>query len=431
VSIGVAARMLRRFPALEAPGAWFWALLLAGAAARVWLVVGTAGTLDVDVWEAHASEINQKGLIHYYHGGRYRFNHPPLMGEIFSRLSQLSVRSGVPFAVFLRAPFAILDLGTLLLLLKLLAGDSRRFLLSAGYWLLPPAMVFSAYHGNTDSGLAFFLVAAVILVGSERPLLAGAVLGAALWVKLPAVLALPALFFGFPGWAARFRFGAAVALVGISTYLPALWRDPAVVVESVFLYPGLQIRSLGGVQIWGPQLFYPEPAVLRANTWICLLPVAGIAWARRRDRSPLQIAGNVGAGYVVFHGLTNFWAWQYLAWALPLWLVAGGRFALPMAIATTAYVCGLYVWLTGSLVLDGSWNFLGQPQWPAWLLWARDGAQALFLATAVFIVARDGRRVFRDRIFRDRIFRDRIFRDVASRWRRPTRSGEDPPDARG
>ena len=107
---------------MREPGPWLWVAIAVGALTRAWLLFGTPGTLDVDVWAGHAWEINQKGLIAYYHGGEFIFNHPPLMGEIFSRLYLLAAQTGVPFAVFLRGPFAVLDLGTALLLLKLLDG---------------------------------------------------------------------------------------------------------------------------------------------------------------------------------------------------------------------------------------------------------------------------------------------------------------------
>jgi len=385
---------------MREPGPWLWVAIAVGALTRAWLLFGTPGTLDVDVWAGHAWEINQKGLIAYYHGGEFIFNHPPLMGEIFSRLYLLAAQTGVPFAVFLRGPFAVLDLGTALLLLKLLDGNPHRYAFFAAYWLLPLAILFSSYHGNTDSALAFFLLGAVILVSRGRALAAGAVLGIGLWIKFPAILAVPALAFGFIDWKHRFHFLAATGAVGIASYLPALVQDAAVVIDSVFLYPGLQIQTPAGVRIWGNQLFFPEtPAfepiarsIYRANTWICLVPVGFLAWARREQRSPLEIAGNVGAGYVVFHGLTNFWAFQYLAWALPLWLVAGRRFTIPAMLVSTAYVVGLYVWLCDSWILAGPWDWMGHPHWPQWLLWLRDGCVLFFFGSALFLIVRDGRR---------------------------------------
>ena len=94
--------------------------------------------------------------------------------------------------------------------------------------------------------------------------------------------------------------------------------------------------------------------------------------------------------YAIFHGLTNFWSFQYLAWALPLWLVAGGRFALPAAVVATAYVWGLYGWLCGDPFLIGPWDWMGKPHWPAAILTLRDIAVAFFFASAVWLVARDG-----------------------------------------
>ena len=385
---------------MREPGAWLWLAIAAGALARAWLVFGTGGTLDVDTWACHAWEINQKGLIAYYHGGECIFNHPPLMGEIFSRLYVLSAETGVPFAALLRAPFALLDFGTALLLLKLLAGHRYRYELFAAYWLLPLAIVLSSYHGNTDSALAFFLVGAVILVSRQRAFAAGALLGVGLWIKFPAILAVPALAFGLVSWQQRARFLVATGVVGIASYLPALAQDASAVVDSVFLYPGLQIQTPAGIRVWGNQLFFPEAdsfrpvahAIYRANTWICVAPVAFLAWARRAQRSPLEIAGNVGAGYAVFYGLTNFWAFQYLAWALPLWVAAGRRFTLPALLVTNAYVIGLYVWLCDSWILAGTWDWMGRPWWPEWILWLRDACVLFFLVSALFLLVRDGRR---------------------------------------
>lgn len=397
-----------RYRFLRERGPWLWGVVLLGAGLRAWFVIGTDGTLDVVVWAGHAWEIQERGLIPYYHGGQYIFNHPPLMGEIFSRLYVLAAQTDIPFRVFLRAPFALLDLGTALLLLQLVRMspyDYARYALFALYWLFPLAILLSAYHGNTDSALAFFLLGAVVLVARGRPLMAGAALGIGLWIKFPAILALPALAFGLVGWKDRAKLVAATCVTGIASYLPALLQDPEVVIRSVFLYPGLQIQSTAGVRVWGTQVFYPDPdslplawrevfrnlvrGVLRSNTAICVSAICVVAWARRSRRQPLEIAGNVGATYAIFHGLTNFWAFQYLAWALPLWLASGWRFALPASVVTTAYVYALYVWLCDSWLLEGSWDWYGSPHWPFEILLLRDAAILFFFATAWLLILRD------------------------------------------
>ena len=397
-----------RFRFLRERGPWLWAVIGLGAVLRAWFVFASEGTLDVVVWEGHAWEINDRGLIAYYHGGQYIFNHPPLMGEIFSRLYVVAARTGVPFSIFLRAPFAVLDFGTALLLLRLVEASPyrhARYALFSLYWLLPVAILMSSYHGNTDSALAFFLTWAVLWVIRGRPLAAGVAIGVGLWIKFPAILALPALAFGLPSWNARAKLIGAACAVGIASYLPALWKDAEIVIRSVFLYPGLQIQSTAGVRVWGIQVFYPDVASLpeawrdgfrslvrniyRANTLICIVPIALVAWARRGRREPLEIAGNVGASYAIFHGLTNFWAFQYLAWALPLWLVSGWRFGLPASLVTTAYVYALYVWLCDSWLLDEPWDWYGNPHWPLGILLLRNAAILFFLSTALLLILRD------------------------------------------
>ena len=122
------------FRFLREPGAWLWMAALAGAAARAYLVIFTEGTLDVLVWEGHAREIGERGLMTYYHGGTYQFNHPPLMGLLASKAWSLSQSSAIPFEVLLRAPFALLDAGTAWLLVRLLEHRPQRYLVAAVYW---------------------------------------------------------------------------------------------------------------------------------------------------------------------------------------------------------------------------------------------------------------------------------------------------------
>src|SRR5207245_2819177 len=148
-------------------GIWFWIVILLGAALRFYLVVFTEGTQDVAIWERHARDVRDFGLVGYYHVDPSA-NHPPFISEIESLLLRASDASGIPFRIFLRAPFAALDLGTTVLLLLLLGECRWRFLATAAYWLNPLSIIFSAYHGNTDSAVALFLILCVWLLSKER-----------------------------------------------------------------------------------------------------------------------------------------------------------------------------------------------------------------------------------------------------------------------
>src|SRR5437588_1626782 len=197
------------------PGIWFWFAIAAGLALRLYLVVFTEGTQDVAIWERHAHDVRDHGLIGYYHGDPSA-NHPPFISEVESLLLRASDATGLPFRVLLRAPFALLDLATTFLLL-LLFGECRwRFVVAAAYWLNPLSIIFSAYHGNTDSAVAFFLVLSVSCLARDKVAIAGFSAGAGLWIKLAGVLAVPALFLFLEGWRKRIIFLAGFGLTALA-----------------------------------------------------------------------------------------------------------------------------------------------------------------------------------------------------------------------
>src|SRR5438046_3142661 len=93
------------------PGIWFWIVIALGAALRFYLVVFTDGTQDVAIWERHARDVRDHGLIGYYHG-HPSANHPPFISEVESWLFTASDTTGVPFRIFLREPLAVLNAAT-------------------------------------------------------------------------------------------------------------------------------------------------------------------------------------------------------------------------------------------------------------------------------------------------------------------------------
>src|SRR6266480_1339596 len=282
------------------PGIWFWVVIGLGAALRFYLVVFTDGTQDVAIWERHAPDVRDHGLIGYYHGDPSA-NHPPFISEVESLFLRAADATGVPFRIFLRAPFALLDAVTTFLLLLLLGASQWRFLTAAVYWLNPLSIIFSAYHGNTDSAVAFFLVLCVWLLSKDKLLAAAIALGVSLWIKLPTVLALPALLFFIPDWRRLFLFLTVAAVAAIATYVPALIQDPAIVWQNVFGYRAQILHTTAGVPAWGPRLllfsiiaapqnwpetFHAPILFLLANSWLIAVALAFfVVWLRRSSRT--------------------------------------------------------------------------------------------------------------------------------------------------
>jgi hypothetical protein len=386
--------------AWQRPGPWFWLALLLGAGIRLYLVLYTEGTSDVALWRRHAVGVHYDGLIAYYHANQ-EMNHPPLVGVVISWLWFCAEKLGASFAVFLRAPFALLDAGTALLLLATLRDNRHRFTITAAYWLHPLAMIYAAFHGNTDSSLAFFLMLGLYFVSTQRPLWAAAVLGASLSVKLPCLLALPAFVLVLPHWRARWQFLGVTGAVALLGYLPALLADPAAVVGNVFGYRGQLIVTTAGTPIWGARIFFdywtdaPAHAArppflafyLMHNKWFCVVPILLLSWFRRQDRSLEGMALTLTGIFSILYGFSNAWSFQYFAWSIPLWFMVGARFVIPATLLAGGYVYGLYSMLCGNPWLLGKWNFAGHPHWPDALLLLRDGALLFFFGFACWMLA--------------------------------------------
>lgn len=379
----------------QRPGAWLWIVIVLGFLLRAWLVVFTEGTTDVSIWEGHAAGAIQKGLVGYYHANE-KMNHPPFVSSVLAHLGWAGHQMDIPFRICLRAPFALLDAGTALMLLVLFRASRWRFVIAAFYWLSPLTIIYSSYHGNTDSAMAFFLVLTVVLLSRQQVGWAGAVLGMSLWIKLPAVLALPAIVCWLPRWRARTTFAAVMGLVAVSTYVPVLLDDPGVVVRNVFGYRGEAPINIGGIGAWGVLLAIPDGArkhivplfeyAMQHNMWICLLPILLYSWMRR-DHCKIDDLGRTIAGvYVIFYALTHYWAFQYFAWAIPFWFFIGWPFTVAVTLLAGGYVYLLYWLLCDSPWLIGCWNWNGHPDWPAHVLVLRNLSIAFFLISAVTVM---------------------------------------------
>lgn len=383
--------MVERLRFLQVPGVWFWLALAVGAALRVYLIGWTEGTFDVAIKNHHGNQILKLGLAGWYQALEIA-NHPPPMGRFFAALTALSEATGIPFRILMRAPFALLDLGTACLLWRLMMGSPWRWVLLLACWLHPLSILFSSYHGNTDSAVAFFALLATLLVSRSRPALAGVALGVGLWVKLPVVVAAPVLLAAVPDWSGRGRFVATAAGVAVLGYLPVLFQEPVLLVTRILGYEGTGVEMPSGVVVWGIMNAIGlegstfADALAAANTWVCWLPILLYAWLRRGAFGPRELAISVAGAYLILYGFTSHWAWQYLAWSIPFWLCLGWRFAAATVIILGGYVYGAYALMTGSALLQGRWDFVSHAPWPLLLDVLRDASVVLCFGAAVILI---------------------------------------------
>lgn len=381
----------------------FWGAIVIGAALRVYCVVGTDGTGDMDDWEDHARQVHDRGLIGYYHANSFA-NHPPFISELGSLILETSVATRIPFRILFRGLFALVDAASALLLFLLLPADRRRFLLTACYWMSPAAIIISSFHGNTDTAVAFFLLLSIWLARDSRTVRSGIALGAGLWVKLPGILALPALITFFRSRRARGAFFLATAVTALSTYLPSLIQDYKIVLTNVFGYRGLILQTTGGAPLWGPSVLlfstvapiqvWPEKFlapilfVLEQSWYLAIGAMFVLMWLRRHCSDAAQVCATIAMAYIILLGFSDYWAFQYFAWSLPFWFFLSWRFWVPAVSLTSAYLYSLHAHFCDSPLLQGSWDFSGHPHLPFYILAIRDvSVLFFFISGSVFLFA--------------------------------------------
>jgi hypothetical protein len=399
-------------------------LLAIGVLARAWLVLATEGTTDVLIWADHASGIATRGLVGQYRESQMLLNHPPLAAWGVTLLWKLAGTLSVDFRIVFRAAIALCDLANVALLVSLLAGRRERWLVAGVYAIVPLGALLSAYHGNTDAVLATLLLAAAVAHVRGRVVLCGVLLGIGLAVKLPIVLAAPALLFALPTLRQRLVLTGATLAAALACYAPVLSQDAAVVVEKVFGYRGLVMFTLSSpptfvwglknlfIELWGydkridvwsdaPGLVecWPGWAVIVTNHGdrIALVCIVAFAFLRRRERDARGLAETLAFSFALFYALIDAWAYQYFAWALPFWLLGGGVFAWCANVFAGGYIYLLYAFVCGDALLRPTWNFNGHPNWPAYLPFFREAAQWTFVVCAAVALARAARNEIRQR----------------------------------
>ena len=383
-----------------APG-WFWVAIAVGVAIRIYLVVFTEGTFDAELWEGHSRVVIEQGVVACYHIDGSA-NHPPFISKLEAVLLRISDATAVPFRVFLRAPFALLDAATAFLLLMLLTANHWRFVVAACYWLNPLGIILSAYHGNVDSAIGFVLCLSVWLLSKEKITSAAAALGISLWIKLPGVLAIPASVLFLKGWRRRLWFLGMIGIVGIVGYLPTLFQDPHAIYVNVLTYRAHNLHTTAGVSTWGPRVLLfdilasPDKWPIATRAPILFLLAHGwqiglalailVSWLRRLRGASAELGVTIAIGYVLICALSDGFSFQYFAWSLPLWFLLPTWFWVPAILLTSAYVYSLYWFLCGNAWLLGRWDFAGHPYWPSTVLWLRNAAYFIFFVSAVWFL---------------------------------------------
>ncbi|MGD1073708.1 MAG: glycosyltransferase 87 family protein, partial [Bryobacteraceae bacterium] len=285
--------------------------------------------------------------------------HPPSILHFLRFLLWMSEHTGLPFQFWIRIPGILADVGTLWLLLRILGARlaERSVFIAVIVIAASPAIVMiSGFHGNTDSVMIFFAMAAVYLAGyRDNAPAAGLAFGLAICIKIAPVVLAPVLFLSLPGVRKRIAFLSATAGTIAIAWSPFVFRQPSSILRQVFGYRssyglwGLSWLSRQLTDSW-PALQWLDSAFRTAGAPLLMAAILALSiYMHRLARRP-SLYAQAGMVFLLFFSATSGFAVQYLAWLTP-WVAELG------ALPATLFV------LTGSVFLLVVYNYwtLGMP----------------------------------------------------------------------
>jgi hypothetical protein len=328
-------------------------IIALGIATLVKLILAavTIGTNDVATWRAFADNAMLCGRCAYQFPGPYGdpFNHPPF---IIHFLKLIGTSSTAWFPFWIRLPAILADIGTVLLVTRLIPGISTRLIVLLA--LNPVSILISGFHGNTDPVMIFFVVLAVYLLKTNRLNWAAAAFGMAINIKVVPLLLVPAILIYI--WSRKSARGVVLfvciaAVVVLALSMPYILSNQLAIVKATLGYRGLYGR-------WGISLILVGSPISKAGHEIAyrilqLLVIAlTLVLAVYLNRRKIDLLYQIGLIFFLLFLLTPAHALQYLAWPVPFILVL--RFWWSLAYYTSA---GLYLFLTYNYWSQGKWYF--------------------------------------------------------------------------
>lgn len=223
---------------------------------------------------------------------------------------------------------ALAMLGSALLIWLLLAPSTpgRR----AAHTLLwawnPALLLIFAMNGHNDGLMIFWLLAGLLLVRRQRPVLGFAVMLLAPLTKLSGLLPIPFLLLatlhGLPDGRSRLRLLLGVAaswlLLTVVAFLP--YGSPLLLLQRLLnTVTGAGYSPLALLLLTARELNLPLEREQLAGAGLLLLALVGawLLWRTWRGRSPLRAAAEINVAYPLLSLGFRIW---YAVWPFP-WLV--------------------------------------------------------------------------------------------------------------
>ena len=329
---------------------------------KIALALNTYGTNDVLFWEGDLAKIRADGGMALYrdgaqiflHGVLVRtepFNQPPFMIHIRRLAGAVADLSGLPLGFWVRVASSLADIGSLVLVWKILtaSGLSVRPLALLLIAISPVSIMVSGFHGNTDPVMMFFVLLSMFLIESGRPAwLAGAALGMAMNIKIVPIIFIPVFLLYLPGIRRWIGFTLAAGMTFAAGSLPYLFQDPLLIMHRVFGYNSMSA-------VWGiSQLIYlllpegPFAAYRVVGKMLAFSIILLASFGMNRGNQKPALFLQCGCIAFLFLFWTPGFGVQYLAWLVPWGAALAGWRMVFFYTSSGIYLCGFYtVWSRG------------------------------------------------------------------------------------
>lgn len=345
--------------------AWILAVLLAGLAIRVLVLLNTAGTSDARRWEQFAQILRDNTIADSY-SRHTLLNHPPPALALLRSMDRAAQASGAELGTIMRASQIAADVLLYLVLAYFFYSDSRRLSNASIYFLSPVVILVSSHHVNTDSLLMLFLIAGVALLVRERYVWAGVAIGCACAIKVLPLILLPIVVVCLKP-RASLKFGVGLAAILIPAFGPLAWTSMDALIRSILGYGGggprwalSLVLTLAGRVVSAASSLRVAPASLNTRFFAAAATVSSIkllftalsvsaatAVAYRRSRvhgpdSIALVAGLLACFALVIATAPNVGV-HYLIWALPfLPFVMSKRETMAVHAGLSGYLIAFY-----------------------------------------------------------------------------------------
>ncbi len=343
---------------------------------KVLLASQTMGTNDIFYWKMFLDVANNYGGIVLYQQLSW-WNHPPMMIHILYIIGLLESTFGISFNFLLRFFPILADIGSLVIVYKILKSTNNfslpKLLLLA---LAPTSIMISGFHGNTDPIMIFFVLLSVYLIDIDNETLskllpgsvyeillsndignyhlAGIAMALAVNVKIVPVILAPCIFFYLPTNKRRLEYILSATIIWFFTSLPYIFQEPVQILRSIFGY-GSFYGNWGISRIllwcfpfnhWLNDFFYNKGKFLV----IAIVIIASI-WMNLGNKKP-HLFLQVSFIFFLFMSLSPGFGVQYLVWLTP-WIVSLGLGATGIFFLTSGlFLFLVYNWWAAGLPWD-------------------------------------------------------------------------------